>query len=457
MPLFDAKLFNGEVFQKYVDRVPNTKLNELIRSSAIRQRPELADAMSDQVGGNYVTTPLTGLIRGAVPVNYDGQTNILSNSTKTFSHSRVVVGRANAWTEKDFSWDITGGVDFMENVAQQISEYWDEIDQDTIVNIMTGVFGMSDAAGQEFVEKHTSDVTEVTNSEGKLGIMDGTTMNTAMQKACGDHKGRFSLALMHSKVATNLENLKLLVYLKYNDANGLQRDLTIGTLNGRLVLVDDSMPTKKIEKTAGVYTVTFATNPATGEKYTVAGKTFTVASTQTTNAIVEGLVTLINADATSAYTAVKDSTTVLKLTEKTGKYGAGEPAVSAEGVGTADPQTSMTVATVTAAVVNTGYITFIFGDGAIEYTNCGAKVPYEMDRDPKVNGGEDTLYTRQRKCFAPYGISFTKASMATLSPTDAELANGANWELVNTNDADSAEKQYIDHKAIPIARIISLG
>ena len=100
MPLFDAKLFNGEVFQKYVDRIPNTKLNELVKSSAIRQRPELASSMSDQVGGNYVTTPLTGLISGSTPLNYDGQTDITSNSTKTFSHSRVVVGRANAWTER---------------------------------------------------------------------------------------------------------------------------------------------------------------------------------------------------------------------------------------------------------------------------------------------------------------------------------------------------------------------
>ena len=45
--------------------------------------------------------------------------------------------------------------------------------------------------------------------------------------------------------------------------------------------------------------------------------------------------------------------------------------------------------------------------------------------------------------------------MSTLSPTNAELANGANWELVNTGGASN--KQYIDIKAIPIARIISLG
>jgi len=35
------------------------------------------------------------------------------------------------------------------------------------------------------------------------------------------------------------------------------------------------------------------------------------------------------------------------------------------------------------------------------------------------------------------------------------LKNGANWELVNNAAADG--KQYIAHKSIPIARIISLG
>ncbi|TQY82738.1 phage coat protein, partial [Clostridioides difficile] len=40
-------------------------------------------------------------------------------------------------------------------------------------------------------------------------------------------------------------------------------------------------------------------------------------------------------------------------------------------------------------------------------------------------------------------------------PTDAELKNGANWELVN--DSSNGSKTYINHKAIPIARIISRG
>ena len=447
MPQFDSKIFNGEVFQRYVDRVPNTKLNELIRSRAIVQRPDLVQAMADQVGGNYITTPLKGLISGSTPLNYDGVTNITSQNTQTFSHSRVVVGRAQAWTEKDFSYDITGGVDFMENVAQQVAEYWDEIDQDTLIAIMTGVFGMADVEGAKFVESHTHNVTTIQNSEGKTGYMDATTLNTAIQKACGDHKNKFSLAIMHSAVATNLENMKVLVYLKYNDANGMERETGLATLNGRLVMVDDSMPTSKVETTAGVYTVTLSGTWAAGDKIVIAGYEYTVVSGSTSaSAIATAFASAYDGD---EYTAASPSSGVLSFTENTGFYGLGKPGVSTI---TANGKTAVAVST--APVVATTYTTYVFGDGAIEYTNCGAKVPAEMSRDPKTNGGQDTLYNRQRKCFAPYGISFTKAVMSTLSPTDAELANGYNWELVNTG---GSTKQYISTKAIPIARILSLG
>lgn len=356
--LFDAKIFNGEVFQKYVDRVPNLHLNSLLKSRAIVARPELAQSMSDQVGGNYLTTPLKGLIDGE-PLNYDGVTDITATSTQTYQHSRVVAGRAKAWTEKDFSYDITGGVDFMENVAQQVSEYWDEQNQLILLSILDGVFAMTGTENKKFVDGHTLDITEDTNSEGVLGFMDATTLNTAMQKASGDHKSKFNLVLMHSAVATHLENQNLLTYVKYNDANGISRDTNIATLNGRMVIVDDDMPI--IETGSG--------------------------------------------------------TSVVRK-----------------------------------------YVSYVLGDGAIEYTDCGAKVPFEMSRDPKTNGGQDTLYSRQRKCFSPYGISFTKSVMATLSPTTAELANGSNWELVNTRTTGTSHtKKYINHRAIAIGRILSLG
>lgn len=351
---FDSKYFNAEVFGGYVDRVPNLRLNRLLQSGAIRNRQELASVMSDQVGGNYISTPLRGLIDGA-PLNYDGATDITATSTTTYLHSRVVVGRAKAWEELDFSYDITGGVDFMENAAQQVSNYWNEVDQDTLVSILKGVFSMTGTENKKFVDGHTSDISAVTNADGKTGFMDATTINTAVQKASGDNKGIFSLVFCHSAVATNLENANALARVKITE-NGVERETGLATIGGKLLLIDDSMPV---------------------------------------------------------------TTT-----------GSGDSAV-------------------------TKYTSFVLGAGAIEYTNPGARTPYEMDRDPAKYGGKDILYTRQRKCWAPYGISFTKSSMATASPTNAELENGANWELVSS--PGTSAKKYIDHRIIPIARIISLG
>ena len=460
MSLFDAKNFNGEVFQKYLETIPNTKRNELIKSRAIRQRPDLAQAMADQTGGNYITTPLLGLISGTAPQNYDGSTDLTANNTDTYTHSRVVVGRANAWTERDFSYDITGGVDFMENVARQISEYWDEVDQATIIHILNGLFKMNDDKGLEFVQSHTHNICAVQNSENVTGHMDGTTLNTAMQKACGDNKSKFSLALMHSVVATNLENLKILVYFKYNDDNGMERDAAIATLNGRLVLIDDGMPTAETTTTAetcGVYTVTISTALAAGEKVTICGVEYTAPETPgSATAQATSIETLLKANTgvTNAYTITRNNA-VLTFTEKTGHGGTGAPAVDNSGLVTGVVASATTTAGV-AKVTQTAYTTYVLGEGAIEFTDCGAKVPYEMDRNPAKFGGQDTLYSRQRKSFAPYGINFTKDSMSGLSPTDAELETGSNWMLVNNGQA-GASKKFIDPKAIAIARIISLG
>ena len=81
MAIFDSKNFNGNVFKQYVDRVPNLNRNELIKSRAIKKRQDIAQSMSDQVGGNYVTIPLRGIISGTVPQNYDGSTNITATNT----------------------------------------------------------------------------------------------------------------------------------------------------------------------------------------------------------------------------------------------------------------------------------------------------------------------------------------------------------------------------------------
>lgn len=359
---FDAKIFNPQAFGKYMETIPQLKKNEFLKAGILTGDANVRQALSNQTGTYTARIPMYGLIDGD-PINYDGETDITATATKTYHQDVVVVGRAKAWTEKDFSEDITGRVGFMDNIARQISHYWDTVDQNTILAILEGIYKMSTGNSnkdKEFVDNHTLDITGAGTTEDP-GVVGAATLNTAIQKASGDNKNIFTLAIMHSVVATNLENLKVLSYAKYNDTDGLQRDVALATWNGRTVIIDDSVPTGTISTSGS----------------------------------------------------------------------SGEPGYIAEG---------------------TSYTTYLFGQGAFIYEDLGAEVPYEMHRDPKTAGGLNTLYTRQRKVFAPRGISFTGASLAKLSPTDAELKEGANWTLIN----DGANN-VINHKSIAIARIISRG
>ena len=340
MGVFDSKYFNSEVFSKYLESVPRVKQNALLKAGVLRTRNDLRGLLSEQNGGNFISVPMTGRI-GGTALNYDGSTNITATALDTFLQSMIVVGRAKAWEEKDFSFDITGH-DFMADIANQVADYWDDIDQLTILKTLEGIFGVST---NSFASAHTLDITSAT-----VKTVSATTLNDAITKAAGANKGIFTVAIMHSTVAKTLENLGTLDYAKYTDENGFQRDSSIATWNGRTVLIDDDVPVD-----------TSGTNPV--------------------------------------------------------------------------------------------YTSYLLGEGAFDYIDCGAKVPNETYRDPTTNGGKDMLITRQRKVFAPRGLSFVQPSTAIVSPTDTQLATAARWSPVK----DSAGTGYYDNKAIPIARILSEG
>lgn len=382
MAVFDSKIFNGEVFERYTQTVSDLRRNELLKAGVfVNVSGDMRARCSEQVGSQIVTEPIKGAL-GGNPVNYDGATDIDASSRSTISQKKVIIGRAKAWSELDFSSDITGGENFLP-LANEVAHYWDNVDQNTLLAELAGIFAMSDADGRKFVATHSYDISGAT--ENKVGV---TTLNTAIQRAGGDNKNAFTVAIMHSAVATSLENQNLLEYLKYTDANGVQRDLSLATWNGRVVLVDDNMPVTP------VYTASTDTSVQAGKVYyTLSGGVYSVVAAPTGN------------PSTSNYYELTGAT----------------------------------------------YTTYILGRGAFEYADVGVEVPYEMARDPKTKGGKTFLYSRQRKMFAPRGISFTKDGGT--SPTDADLQAGANWAIAKS--ADGAVTY--PHRAIPIARIISRG
>ena len=337
--IFDNKNFNAEVFGKYLETVPRVKQNQFVKAGIFNRR-DVKSTFADQTGGNFMTLPMVGLIGGDA-VNYDGSTDITATSVDTYVQSMIAYGRAKAWKEKDFAFDVTG-TDFMAKIAEQVGDYWDDIQETVILSILKGIFSMSDKKSADFVSEHTLDITGNTTP-----TVDATTLNNAIQKAAGANKNIFKMVIMHSQVATNLENLQLLQYAKGTDAQGVEKDLAIATWNGRTVLIDDDVP---YDSSTGAYT------------------------------------------------------------------------------------------------------TYVLGENAFDYCDLGAKVPNETYRDALVNGGEDILITRQRKLIAPRGISFVQPSTPIISPLNSDFENAARWALVKNTSGE-----VINHKAIPIAQIKSMG
>ena len=390
MGVFDSKNFNSEVFGKYLETVPRVKQNALLKAGILRPRSELKSMLTEQTGGNFISVPMSGRIGGDV-LNYDGNTDITATGLETFIQSMIVCGRAKAWKEKDFTKDITGK-DFMEVIAAQVADYFDDVDSADLLAILKGIFGVTT---NDFNTDHTLDISDDATAANQY--VGAATLNNAVQKAAGANKDLFTAAIMHSVIATALENQALLQYWKYTDADGIERPLNIASWNGRTVLVDDDAPVMH------------------GYDSSTSGAT--------------GALKVVSSSATTGQ---------INLADVTGSdfYPSG-------------------VAANDYVIPGIKYVTYILGEGAFDYCDCGAKVPSETWRDPKTKGGEDWLITRQRKLFAPHGFSFVQASPAIVSPTPTNLATAARWDIVMDTNSDT--RGYYPSKAIPFARIISRG
>ena len=389
MEKYRGKIFNEQVFEKYMKTLPSTKENSLIKNGLFTVVNKYKSKMADETGGYAIEEPIKGRI-GGTPTNYDGSTDIAKGTERITYHQRkIAYGRAKAWGEYDFASEVTG-TNFMAE-AQEVKDYWDEQRQGTVLAILKGIFGMTGGVDGAFVEKHTYDVSD-NQVNDKLSA---DAMNRASQKALGDKKQNLDIIFMHSVVSTNLEGLNLIDFLKYTDANGIERDLTIGTFNGRLVIVDD-----EVQELSGYDE---ATSSTTGALKVVSG----TAST--------GQISIDDVKASDFYP---------------------EDVVANDYV-----------------VASTKYVSYAFKRGFFEYEDLGVKTPNELVRNAYEKGGFTDLVTRIREIIVPTLISYK--GTGSVSPSNTALATGSNWELVNDND--NVSKTYVDDKLIPIVRIISRG
>jgi len=81
------------------------------------------------------------------------------------------------------------------------------------------------------------------------------------------------------------------------------------------------------------------------------------------------------------------------------------------------------------------YCTYLFADGVFGRGDGvpDSLTPIEMSRDALAS--DDILVSRRALCLHPLGVSWNNPAITTATPTNADLANAANWQKVADNKA----------------------
>lgn len=228
---FDAELFN------YSWRnVPDLVLTSMIESGAIVVDSEIATMISN--GSNFYTVPFYNVLTGTEDV-YNGVNSFTGASLTGGSYSGVVYGRMAKWSAISFIKDFNSGADPMAQIVSGVANFYIKARQGRLLGILAGVFGIT---GNAEWTKHITDISTALSTADDTNKVGATSIADACIKACGDNAQDFSLVIMHSVVASRFANLQLLEYSKYTDASGITRDLPIGTINGKTVIVNDLAP-----------------------------------------------------------------------------------------------------------------------------------------------------------------------------------------------------------------------
>lgn len=232
---FGGYYFDPEVFTEYMNELPTWR-NEFIASGVVAENSYIMDLIGEK--GNVCTMPFYKplSVDDFTPKNNDGNTdNTPQDVPGAKKQTIMMIQRMQAWKSKDFTKELTGA-NPMQNVANSVNEYYQQVWEKEMLNIMDTVLGLSGMAS------HVYDISAV--GDGKI-TADALLM--AKQKALGDmadSANGFGMVVMNSLVYAQYQSLGLISYDKYTVTNAIQQEVTLPTINGLIVRVTDRYTSK---------------------------------------------------------------------------------------------------------------------------------------------------------------------------------------------------------------------
>ena len=395
--------FIPEQFASYVIR-RTAELSNLVQSGIISASPILNDLVTG--GGRTVTLPVFNDLAGDDEVL--GETAATVGGITTSKDIAPVLQRIKAWGATELAGALSG-TEPIKAIGDLIANYRVRQEQKTLISVLEGAFGASNMSGL---------VLDITGNVGASAISANAVLDAKQLK--GDAAGDLVALAMHSATYTKLQKDNVIQFIPAAESK-----VQIPTYLGYRVIIDDGLPYVTPGKAA--YTITIGGTYAEDETVTADSVTYTVKATDTTNALIaQGLKAALDADTTfKGKFATTINGNVITVVQKVAGTGA-EPSVSKS-------STSGTVAaaTITDGTGNGLYTTYLFAEGAVARGEGvpAALTPFETDRDSLAS--TDIIITRRAYVLHPQGMAWQPASaLAGATPSNAELATGANWSRV---------------------------
>lgn len=226
---FGGFAFDPEVFTDMMQEA-NYWSNPIIASGIVHQDTSIMEAIGAK--GNVATlpfyVPLNVFDAGMAALNNDGLTDNVPVEIAGNKQTCMLIQRMKAFKANDFTKELTGA-DPMGQIQKRVADYYAQVWENELMNIADAVLGV-DALSDHVLDLSSTGTVEDANK------INETTLIDAEEQALGDMAGGLGLLVMHSKVFAAYQKLQLVEYMKYNTGNAIQGEVTLPTINGKVVL-----------------------------------------------------------------------------------------------------------------------------------------------------------------------------------------------------------------------------
>jgi hypothetical protein len=170
-----------------------------------------------------------------------GSSNSAPKKTGTLTETQVRLSRNQSWSSSDLAAALMGQ-DPMGSIVTRVGGYWTRRLQATFIATMKGVFA-DNAASPTGADTHvagdmTNDLSTLNTSTYSSGLTDfSSEAFLDATVTMGDSQEDLGLVMVHSIVYNRMQKQKLIDFIPHSETN-----VNIPTYQGKIVIVDDSMP-----------------------------------------------------------------------------------------------------------------------------------------------------------------------------------------------------------------------